>query len=207
MIKCSGRMGTILNNFIKRIMDLVIAFFALLFFLPVWIVIAILIKLDSPGPIFYTHPRIAKGGKEFPCFKFRSMYIDSDPNKLAASNEDPRITKIGKFIRKTSLDETPQILNVFRGEMSTVGPRPALPLQVEHFSEQDKLKLTVKPGLTGWTQVNGRNSIPYEKRMELDVWYAKNNNVFLDMLILIKTVKVLLTPNDIYDAKSTSPVK
>lgn len=188
-------------------MDLVIAFVALLFFLPIWIIIAILIKTDSKGPIFYTHPRIAKGGGEFPCFKFRSMYVDSDPHKLAESNEDPRITKIGKFIRKTSLDETPQILNVFRGEMSAVGPRPALPVQMEHFTEEDKLKLTVKPGLTGWTQVNGRNSIPYEKRLEYDVWYAKNNNVFLDMWILIKTVKVLLISDNIYDPKSTSPVK
>lgn len=188
-------------------MDILISLTALLFIAPVWLILIILIKLDSPGPAFYVHTRVGKNGQIFNCFKFRSMYTGSNPNKLAESKEDDRITEIGKFIRKTSLDETPQILNVLLGHMSAVGPRPALPVQVENFSEEDKWKLKAKPGLTGWTQVNGRNSIPYEKRMELDCWYAKNHNVFLDVWILLKTVKVLLIGDDIYDVDSTSPTK
>lgn len=196
-----------LNNFCKRIIDLCIAFFALLLLVPVWFVIAILIKLDSPGPVFYIHNRAGKDNREFRCYKFRSMRTDADPNKLAESGGDDRLTKIGKYLRETSLDETPQLLNVLFGDMSAVGPRPALPVQVENFSDEDMWKLKVKPGLTGWTQVNGRNSIPYEKRMELDCWYAKNHNVFLDIMILFKTIKVLLVKEDIYDKDSTSPVK
>jgi len=135
------------------------------------------------------------------------MRTDANPNKLAESDEDPRITRLGKFLRRTSLDETPQLINVLLGHMSIVGPRPALPVQVKHFSKEDMWKLKVKPGLTGWTQVNGRNSIPYEKRMELDVWYAKNNNIFLDIWILLKTIKVLIMGSGVYDKNSSSPTE
>lgn len=195
-----------LNNAIKRLMDIVIALVASLVFLPFWILIAILVKLDSSGPILYVHKRVGKDGKEFNCLKFRSMKTDAHPAKLAESEDDDRITGFGKFLRKTSLDETPQILNVLAGNMSIVGPRPALPVQVKHFNEEEMWKIRVKPGLTGWTQVNGRNAIPYEKRMELDAWYAKNNNIFLDIWILIKTIKVLLFPSRIYGV-SSSPVE
>ncbi len=188
-------------------MDIWIAFFAVLFILPFWLVIGIMIKLDSPGPVFYNHTRVGKDNRHFTCFKFRSMRTDADPNKLADSDEDDRITKLGKYLRKTSLDETPQLLNVLLGDMSVVGPRPALPVQVEHFSDEDMWKLKAKPGITGWTQVNGRNSIPYEKRMELDAWYAKNHNVFLDIWILILTLKVLLITKGVYDENSSSPHK
>lgn len=188
-------------------MDIFIAFSAVLVFSPFWILLYILIKLDSPGPALYLHRRVGRDKEEFICFKFRTMKLNADPNKLAESKDDDRITKLGHFLRKSSLDETPQLLNVLLGEMSIVGPRPALPVQVENFSEEDMKKLLVKPGLTGWTQVNGRNSIPYEKRMELDAWYAENHNVLLDTWIIIKTFKVLLFGDGIYDANSTSPVK
>lgn len=136
------------------------------------------------------------------------MVLNADPNRLAESADDDRITAIGKTLRKTSLDELPQIFNVLKGEMSIVGPRPALPVQVKHFSEKEKLKLAVKPGITGWTQVNGRNSIPYEKRMELDAWYAEHHNIILDLWIILKTFKVLLFPDKgIYDLNSSSPVE
>lgn len=196
-----------LNAFFKRLIDLVITLVALTLILPFWLIIIILIKLDSPGPIFYIHTRVGKNSKEFSCFKFRSMRTDADPHKLADSANDDRITKLGKILRSTSLDETPQLLNVLFGDMSIVGPRPALPVQVKHFSEQEMLKLAVKPGLTGWTQVNGRNSIPYEKRMELDTWYAQHHNIFLDIWIIIKTFKVLILGDGIYDPASTSPTK
>ncbi|MEY3369946.1 MAG: hypothetical protein RLZZ361_616, partial [Cyanobacteriota bacterium] len=170
---------SLLNLFVKKIFDITMSLIALLMIFPFWILIIFLIKSDSPGPAFYLHTRVGKNSKNFTCFKFRTMKVDSDPNKLAESKEDDRITPLGHFLRKTSLDETPQLINVLLGDMSIVGPRPALPVQVEHFTPEQVLKLAVKPGLTGWTQVNGRNSIPYEKRMELDCWYATHNNVFL----------------------------
>ncbi len=194
------------NLVLKRLMDLVIALIALLIIAPFWLAIAIMIKLDSAGPVFYIHTRVGRAAKEFNCFKFRTMRTDADPNKLAESHEDDRITGIGRLLRKTSLDETPQLINVLLGDMSIVGPRPALPVQVKHFSEADLWKLKVKPGLTGWTQVNGRNSIPYEKRMELDCWYAKHHNVFLDLWIILKTFKVLLLGDGVYDRNSSSPI-
>ena len=195
----------LINAFLKRIMDLLIGLFAFCGFLPFWLVIYILIKLDSKGPALYVHTRVGRDGKGFDCLKFRTMYTDADPNRLAESKDDPRITKIGHYLRRTSLDETPQIINVLLGQMSIVGPRPALPVQVENFTEEEMWKIRVKPGLTGWTQVNGRNSIPYEKRMELDVWYAKHHSVFLDIWIILKTFKVLVFGDGIYDKNSTSP--
>lgn len=196
-----------LNLFLKRIIDIVLGLIALSLFAPLWLLIAILIKLDSAGPVFYVHTRIGKNGKEFNCFKFRTMKIGSDPNRLAESKDDDRITKLGYFLRSTSLDETPQLLNVLLGNMSIVGPRPALPVQVKNFSMDDLWKLKTKPGLTGWTQVNGRNAIPYEKRMELDCWYARNHNIFLDFWIILRTFWVLLAGDGVYDRNSTSPVE
>lgn len=188
-------------------MDLLLGLTALSFFIPLWLLIAILIKLDSSGPIFYVHTRVGRNGHEFNCFKFRTMKTGSDPNRLAESKDDDRITKLGHFLRRTSLDETPQLLNVLLGDMSMVGPRPALPVQVNNFSQADLWKLKTKPGITGWTQVNGRNSIPYEKRMELDCWYARQHNVFLDIWIILKTFWVLVAGDGVYDKNSTSPVE
>ena len=186
---------------IKRIIDILFSLTAIVILLPLWILIAILIKLSSSGPVFYTHRRVGKGSKEFNCFKFRSMYVNSDQNTLVSDPADSRVTKIGKFLRKTSIDETPQLINVLFGDMSIVGPRPALPSQVEQFTKEDFDKLLVKPGLTGWTQISGRNSLPYKKRMELDSWYAKNWNLFLDFQILIKTIFVLFKEEEIYNVK------
>ncbi len=169
--------------------------------LPIWIVIGILIKLDSKGPVLYTHKRVGLDGKVFNCFKFRSMKVGSEPNSLVSSPEDLRVTKIGYFLRKTSIDETPQFINVCWGDMSIVGPRPALPSQVREFVGDEKDKLLVKPGITGWTQVNGRNSLLYKKRLELDSWYAKNWDLLLDMKIIFKTFFVLFNQKGIYDVK------
>lgn len=190
-----------MNLFVKRIIDLLFSLIGIIILLPFWILISFLIKLGSIGPVFYVHKRIGKNGKEFACLKFRTMYINSDQNVLVSDPLDSRVTKIGKFLRSTSLDETPQLINVLLGNMSIVGPRPALPSQAKEFTKEDFSKLLVKPGLTGWTQVNGRNSIPYEKRMELDSWYAKNWNLLLDFKILIKTIFVLFKQEGIYDVK------
>lgn len=186
---------------IKRIFDL---FFSLLFIIilsPLWLIIVLLIKIDSKGPVLYRHKRVGKQGKEFFCLKFRSMLPGADPNKLVNNPDDKRVTKVGYFLRQTSLDETPQLINVFTGDMSIVGPRPPLPSQVREFSRNDFDKLKVKPGLTGWTQVNGRNLIDYKKRMELDAWYANNWNLFLDLRILLKTPLVIFKREGIYDAR------
>ncbi len=197
----------ILNNSAKRILDLIITILVLPLFIPLWIILFIFIKLDSPGSALYIHQRVGRDGREFNCYKFRTMRADADPNRLAESGSDDRITRFGEFLRSTSLDETPQLLNVLFGDMSIVGPRPALPVQVGHFSAEDRAKLQVKPGLTGWTQVNGRNSIPYDKRMELDCWYAKHNNFFLDIWIIVRTFFVLISRKGVYDLNSKSPSK
>ena len=186
---------------IKRIMDLFLSVLFIIILFPIGFLIAIAIKLESggEGSIFYKHKRVGKNRREFTCFKFRSMKIGSDPNILPTDQDDKRITRVGKFIRNTSLDEMPQLLNVLIGNMSFVGPRPALPSQVEKFSKKDFDKLLVKPGITGWTQVNGRNSLEYEKRMEMDCWYAKNWNIFLDIMILLKTSSAIFKQEGIYD--------
>ena len=187
--------------FLKRLIDLIFSILGIIFLFPIWILIGILIKLDSKGPIFYKHKRVGLDGKEFICLKFRSMYVSSDENSLVSDPSDKRVTKIGIILRKTSLDEIPQLINVLLGDMSIVGPRPALASQVEQFSKNDHDKLLVKPGLTGWTQINGRNSIPYKKRLELDCWYAKNWNLLLDFRILVMTIFILFKQDGIYDVK------
>ena len=190
-----------MSLFIKRITDIVMSLVSVLLLLPFGLLIILAVKMDSNGPVFYIHKRVGKGKKEFDCIKFRTMYLGSDANTLVSDVNDNRITKVGYFLRKLSLDETPQLINVLLGDMSIVGPRPALPSQVKEFSGSDFDKLLVKPGLTGWTQVNGRNSLPYKKRMELDSWYAKNWNLFLDFKIMLKTVFVLLKCDGIHDVK------
>lgn len=186
---------------IKRTIDIFLSLLGILLFIPIWILIAVLIKVNSSGTVFYKHKRVGIGGKEFDCFKFRSMYAGSDGNRLVSDPTDKRVTKIGYLLRKTSLDETTQLINVLLGDMSIVGPRPALPSQVEQFTSTERDKLLVKPGLTGWTQVNGRNAIPYEKRMELDCWYARNWSIVLDLKILLKTPFTIFKQEGIYDVK------
>lgn len=190
-----------MNLILKRSIDIFFSLILLFLILPFWVLIVIAIKLESKGPIFYRHTRVGKNKKTFTCLKFRSMQVNSDPDRLVSSPDDDRVTRVGYFLRKTSLDETPQLLNVLFGDMSIVGPRPALPSQVEQFSTKDFDKLLVKPGLTGWTQINGRNSINYGKRMELDCWYAKNWSIFLDIKILFLTPLAILNTKNIYDVK------
>ena len=190
-----------MSLFVKRIIDVIFSILGILCLLPVWIFIAAVIKLDSKGPVLYIHKRVGLNSKEFDCYKFRSMNIGSEENILVSSLNDKRLTRVGLFLRKTSLDETPQLINVLFGDMSIVGPRPALPSQVKEFTGNEKDKLLVKPGLTGWTQVNGRNALPYKKRLELDSWYAKNWNLFLDFKIIFKTLFVIFKQEGICDAR------
>ena len=188
---------------IKRLIDIICSFMGLLAFSPLFIIIAIIIKFTSKGPVFFSQKRVGKYGREFDMYKFRSMVVNAEElkEKLAAQNEmsgpmfkmkdDPRVTKVGKFIRKTSIDELPQLWNVLKGDMSLVGPRPSLPKEVAQFDEWMYKRLEVKPGLTCYWQVSGRNNIDFEDWMKLDIKYVDERNLWIDIKLIFKTVGVL----------------
>jgi undecaprenyl phosphate N,N'-diacetylbacillosamine 1-phosphate transferase len=181
---------------IKQIIDCCISWVVLLFISPIIWLVALFIKIDSPGSIFFRQVRIGQNGQPFLAYKFRSML--EVPSGCKAPIDAERITRVGKFLRATSLDELPQLFNVIRGEMSLIGPRPTLPYQVAAYNNFQRRRLLVKPGITGWAQINGRNSIPWEDRIILDVWYIEHLSLQLDFLILLKTLKVWLRGQDIY---------
>lgn len=188
---------------IKRVIDVVCSFVGVLVLSPLFVVIAIIIKFTSKGPVFFSQKRVGRDGKQFKMYKFRSMVVNAEElkEKLAAQNEmsgpmfkmkdDPRVTKVGKFIRKTSIDELPQLLNVLKGDMSLVGPRPSLPKEVAQFEDWMYRRLEVKPGLTCYWQVSGRNNIDFEDWMKLDIRYVEEKNLWIDIKLICKTVFVL----------------
>lgn len=192
-----------LYEVIKRLIDIVCSFLGVLVLSPLFIIIAIIIKTTSKGPVFFSQKRVGKNGKEFNMYKFRSMVVNAEElkEKLAAQNEmsgpmfkmkdDPRVTKVGKFIRKTSIDELPQLWNVLKGDMSLVGPRPSLQKEVAQFENWMYRRLEVKPGLTCYWQVSGRNNIDFEDWMKLDVKYVEERNLWIDIKLIFKTVFVL----------------
>ena len=175
----------------NRAFDVVVAAFALVVSAPLQLAIAIAIRLDSRGPAIYRQRRVGLGGAEFDLLKFRTMRPGSDPVGIgtAVEKDDPRVTRIGALLRRTSLDELPNLVNVLRGELAIVGPRPTIPAQVELYSERQRRRLEVKPGLTGWAQVSGHVAIPWDERIELDVWYVEHRSARLDLRILARTVK------------------
>lgn len=187
----------------KRITDVLFSGIGLIILSPVFVIVAIAIKLDSKGPIFFKQDRVGKDEKLFSMYKFRSMVVNAEELKKALENQnemsgpmfkmkkDPRITRVGRFIRKTSIDELPQLVNVIKGDMSLVGPRPSLPKEVEQFEPWMKERLTVQPGITCFWQVMGRNSIPFKEWMKLDVKYVRERNYFLDIKLIFKTFFVL----------------
>lgn len=187
----------------KRITDVLFSGIGLIILSPVFVIVAIAIKLDSKGPIFFKQDRVGKDEEIFSMYKFRSMVVNAEELKKELENQnemsgpmfkmkkDPRITRVGRFIRKTSIDELPQLVNVIKGDMSLVGPRPSLPKEVEQFEPWMKERLTVQPGITCFWQVMGRNSIPFEEWMKLDVKYVRERNYFLDIKLIFKTFFVL----------------
>ncbi|PKG23710.1 sugar transferase [Niallia nealsonii] len=188
----------------KRCIDMVCSLIGLVILSIVFFVVAVLIKIEDPrGKVFFKQLRVGKDGKEFYIYKFRSMASDAEERlkELLALNEvtgamfkmkdDPRITKVGKFIRKTSIDELPQLFNVLKGEMSLVGPRPPLPREVAEYSNYDKQRLLVLPGCTGLWQVSGRSNIGFSEMVELDLQYIRERTIFFDMKIILRTVLVL----------------
>ena len=196
------------NRRIKRMFDLIIGSIIFIVILPILLIIAILIKLDSKGPVFFNAKRIGKNGKLFKCYKFRSMYQNADELLIKHLNNNPelkdqwnkfqklkendiRVTKIGFFIRKYSLDELPQIFNVLKGDMSLVGPRPYLPREKELMNSFYNIIITTLPGITGYWQVSGRSNVTFKKRLEMDNWYIRNWSIWIDIIFLIKTIKVV----------------
>ncbi|GAB6445167.1 MULTISPECIES: sugar transferase [Bacillus] len=190
--------------FIKRFIDILASLFGLILLSPIFLIVALLIKLEDPrGPILFKQVRIGKSEKEFGMYKFRSMVTDAEDrlkdllqhNEVSGAmfkmKDDPRVTKIGKFIRKTSIDELPQLLNVLKGDMSLVGPRPPLPREVKEYTSYDKQRLLVTPGCTGLWQVTDRNSVGFKEMVELDLTYIKNRSLGLDIKLILKTVLVL----------------
>lgn len=178
-------------------MDILLSGIALILLLPIFFVIGILIKIDSTGPAFFIQNRAGKDGRIFKVCKFRTMEIDSDKDSKMLSKDDPKITRVGKYLR-WGMDELPQLINVFKGDMSLVGPRPALEEQAIEYSERHRRRLGMKPGLTGWALVNGRNAISWAEKIEYDIWYIDNWSLFLDFQILIRTVLVVLKGEGIY---------
>lgn len=179
---------------LKRWFDVLFSLAALVLLSPLFLLVAIAIKIDSPGPVFFRYERIGKDGKPFYPFKFRTMKPNAITTGLGytASKDDERITRSGKFLRIFGIDELPQLINVLKGEMSLVGPRPTLRYQVETYNEFEKKRLRVLPGLAGWALIHGRNSLSWEDRIKYDVWYVEHWSLWLDMKILRKTFYMII---------------
>jgi lipopolysaccharide/colanic/teichoic acid biosynthesis glycosyltransferase len=178
-----------------RIFDMVVAAVALVVLSPFLLAAAVAIKLGSRGPVIYRQRRVGRGGREFELWKLRTMLAGSDPVGVGTvvTREDPRVTRAGRFLRRTSLDEVPNLVNVLRGEMAIVGPRPTIPAQVEDYTPRQRRRHEVLPGITGWAQVQGRAGIPWEERIELDVWYVEHRGAALDARILARTARLVLS--------------
>lgn len=192
------------KKYIKRLMGLCLSIIGLPIFALIFIIVAPLIVIEDKGPIFYNAPRLGRNGEIYKMFKFRSMKVNAPDIKNADgttfnSEDDPRVTKIGRVLRKTSLDETPQLLNVLIGNMSFVGPRPDLPGDDKKlYRSGDNVKLTVSPGITGYSQAYYRNSSTLDQRFDGDVFYAKNVSFILDLKILFKTIKTVFTHENVF---------
>jgi lipopolysaccharide/colanic/teichoic acid biosynthesis glycosyltransferase len=189
---------------IKRLLDLVIAFAGTVLSAPVVAVLALVIRLQSPGHPLYRQVRVGQDGRPFSIYKLRTMVRGAEFTGagLAIQQGDDRITRVGGFLRRYSLDELPNLWNVLRGEMSIVGPRPTIQVQVDQYTDHQRRRLAVKPGITGWAQVNGRASVPWAKRIELDLWYVEHRSLLLDLKILVLTVRMVLTGQGLYKGET-----
>lgn len=203
--KCINNEESKLYLLSKRMFDILCSGIAIIIFSPVFLILVILIKLDSKGPALFAHKRIGKGGQEIGVYKFRSMVINAQEVMENFSSEqkaefeknfklenDPRITKIGDFLRKTSLDELPQLMNIIKGEMSIVGPRPIVKAEIKKYGEFAEKLFSVTPGLTGHWQANGRSDTTYEQRIEMDMEYIDNRSFFMDIKIIFQTISSVI---------------
>ena len=185
---------------IRRAVDVVVSALALAVSAPVIALAALAIRLETPGPVIYRQRRSGIHGREFDVLKLRTMVDGAEFQGagLAIAANDARITRVGAFLRRTSLDELPNLVNVLRGEMSLIGPRPTLPAQVAQYTERQRGRLQIKPGITGWAQVNGRATLPWSRRIELDLYYIEHRSLALDMQILRRTIAIVLGGSDLY---------
>ena len=185
----------------KRTLDIILSFIGTILLLPIFLIISIAIKLDSKGPVFFVHKRIGKNGKEIGIYKFRTMVDNAEDliknftkeqkeeyERSYKLENDPRVTRIGKFLRKTSLDELPQILNILKGELTIIGPRPIVKKELEKYEENKKKFLSVKPGLTGYWAANGRSDTTYPERVKMELYYIDNMSLWMDIKIFFKTI-------------------
>jgi len=189
---------------IRRAVDIVVSALALALSSPPLLVAMLAIRVESPGPVIYRQRRAGRGGKPFDVLKLRTM-VDGAEHigaGLAVNANDSRITRVGAFLRRSSLDELPNLLNVLRGEMTLIGPRPTLPAQVEQYTERQRGRLAVKPGITGWAQVNGRASLPWSERIELDLYYVEHRSLSLDLRILLRTPAMVLGGSGLYKGRA-----
>jgi lipopolysaccharide/colanic/teichoic acid biosynthesis glycosyltransferase len=188
----------------KRALDLLIALPATVVSAPLIGLLCLLIRLESPGPAIYRQTRIGRDGRSFQIFKLRTMVTGAEfiGAGLAIQQGDDRITRLGGWLRRYSLDELPNLWNVVRGEMSIVGPRPTVPVQVQQYTQRQRGRLAVRPGITGWAQVNGRASLPWSERIELDLWYVEHESLALDLRILGSTVEMVLGGRGLYKGET-----
>lgn len=193
-------------SFVKRFLDLLLAAIGGLVFLPFGLAIAVWIKLDSKGPIFFRQQRVGKGCKLFTIYKFRTMRVETEQGGQPL-NDMQRMTRAGSVLRKLSLDEVPQLLNILKGDMSFIGPRPLLVEYIPRYTSFQMRRHEVKPGITGWAQINGRNAISWEQKFEYDVWYVDHRSLWLDLKILCKTVGAVFRRKDVNESDgNTMPV-
>lgn len=195
-------MSTPFQLAVKRLIDLVTATICLVLLAPIFAAIAVAVALDSAGPVFFVQQRVGQGGRLFRMLKFRTMLRGAEEigSGLYVGIHDSRITRVGRFLRRFSLDELPQLVHVLSGRMSLVGPRPALPYQLQYYSARSVRRFLMPPGITGWSQVNGRNLISWPERLEKDVWYVENFSLALDLHILMRTPLVWLSGQGVYGA-------
>jgi lipopolysaccharide/colanic/teichoic acid biosynthesis glycosyltransferase len=185
---------------LRRAFDIVVAGVALLFFSPVLLAAMIAIRLESHGSPIYRQRRVGLNGEEFDVLKLRTMVTGAEHigAGMAIDEGDTRITRVGGFLRRTSLDEIPNLINVLKGDMAVIGPRPTIPVQVAQYTDRQRGRLSVKPGLTGWAQVNGRAALPWPERIELDLWYIDHRSWRLDFQILMRTARMVLSGHGLY---------
>lgn len=191
------------RNFLKRIFDLVLAIIALPFWMIILVIVGPMIYFQDKGSIFYNAPRLGKDGKIFKMYKLRSMKMNApdlrnEDGSTFNAEDDPRLTKIGKFIRKTSLDETPQLLNIIKGDMSIIGPRPDLPEHMELYEGNEARKLEIRPGVTGYNQAYFRNTVPWKERIKNDIYYIDHLTMWMDIKVFFKTAVSVLKREDVF---------
>ncbi len=198
------------RRFIKRLFDILLSLILLVLLAPLFLIAAIAVKLDSKGPIIFKQERLGKKGKTFSMYKFRSMCVNAEHTGTGVYSEkgDARVTRVGRFLRASSIDELPQLINIIKGDMSFIGPRPPLtyhPWPLESYTDEQRRMFDVRPGITGWAQVNGRKTVEWNKRIELNVWYVDHVSVVLDIKIIFMTVfKVLSNADNVSEGTTVS---